>query len=83
MTNYEFSALSENEKLSIIFNNATYLDKIMIEGQARLLYALGNFYIEVSYDEDKKNPAIKYFKVLRTFKNISQLEPYLININKN
>ena len=72
MTNYEFALLEEAEKYKVIFEQGTYLDRIIVDGQDRLLYSVSNFYVELTYDDNKDD-----IKILRTFKNIGQLDPYL------
>lgn len=72
MTNYEFAALTEEEKYKVVFEEGTYLNRITVDGETRVLYAVSNFYVELKYDDFNDD-----IKLLRTFKNISQLDLYL------
>lgn len=68
--------LSETEQIHIINKHAVYLTKLDLKNTSYLLYACGNFYVEIT-DLHCKH-AYVYISV---FKDISLLEPYLDHID--
>ncbi len=75
MTLYQFKALDEEEQYNTLWNKGVFVAGRITEEHKFLLYQLEAFYIEVKYDGD-----LNKILGLRSFKNVSQLEPYLKNI---
>lgn len=75
MTLYEFNHLDESEKAETTWSGVFIADREESECKI-LLYQIDSFYVEVYYH--KVDNAIKRF---RSFSAISQLDPYLKNIN--
>jgi hypothetical protein len=69
---YEFMILPEHERYDYLWQHGVFLLS-REDGPSKFnLYACGNFYVEVKYRIEKN-----CIEGMRTFKNVSQLEPYL------
>lgn len=73
---YEYNQLSLPEQLGLLWENGVFLFNRREEAFGINLYQVSDFYVE-SWLDDKQNKITK----VRAFKNISQLEPYLENID--
>lgn len=63
MTLYEFNLLDHTKQLETIYNDATFLDNHITKDARCNLYALGKFFVEITYNSDlNKVTDIKSFK---------------------
>jgi hypothetical protein len=76
MTLYEFNSLDEQGKLEVVVGDSVYIATREDKEHMIRLYHTDDFYIELFYHFDEEA-----LKKIRTFRNVSQLEPYLGNIN--
>jgi len=75
MTLYQFKTLDEEEQYNTVWNNGVFIAVRISKEDKFLLYQIDGFYVELKYDVN-----INKIVELRSFGNVSRLEPYLINI---
>lgn len=75
MTLYEFKQLDEMEQLEAVWESVQIAERFD-KDYAIVLYQRDSFYIEVYYNRTEN-----FIRNIRTFANVSQLEPYLYNID--
>jgi len=75
MTLYQFKTLDEEEQYNTVWNNGVLIAGRTSKEDKFLLYQIDGFYVELKYDVDM-NKTVE----LRSFDNLSRLDPYLKNI---
>lgn len=75
MTLYEFKALDEMEQAEAVWD-AVHISERWDDEHNILLYQRDNFYIEVFYHRE-----LNVIRRIKSFRNTSQLEPYLGKID--
>ena len=75
MTLYEFNALDEMEQAEAVWDGV-HIGERWDEEHNILLYQRDDFYIEVFHHKE-----LNVIRRIRSFKNASQLEPYLGQID--
>lgn len=78
VTLYEFNCLEENEKAKFLWQSGTLIMNRFEDDYSINLYSLYGFYVETWYRREENR-----IQKFRTFKNLSQLEPYLDRIDLN
>jgi len=73
MTLYEFKQLDEQEQIEAVWASVQIAERFDND-YAIVLYQRDSFYIEVYYNRTEN-----FIRNIRTFANVSQLEPYLYN----
>ena len=78
MTLYQFNQLYKKEQVETLWDKGVFIADRRDNECMYLLYQIDSFYVEVSYD-DTHNTIRKF----RSFSSVTQLEPYLNNIDIN
>ncbi|MBD0352864.1 MAG: hypothetical protein ICV65_17120 [Flavisolibacter sp.] len=72
----EFQLLSDNEKITLLYEDGSYIGKRRVNHHVVLLYQFEGFYVEVFYKSYRK--FIDYF---HCFETTTFLDPYLEEID--
>jgi hypothetical protein len=70
-----FEDLPLDQKAELVWQQGAFLDCQSLECHCVSLYALGDFYVELTYDPERNR-----IVDLQVFKDISRLSPYLDKI---
>ena len=76
MTLPQFYALNEGEQMENLWDNGVHITERQDKTFRYILYSLFSFFVELKYERNDNN-----LLGCRAFKNESQLEPYLPNID--
>ncbi len=75
---YQFNISSHDKRASLVWEHGTFICFRDEEDNQLVLYDMGNFYAEVWYDLE-----MNVIKLVRGFKSLHCLEPYLESIKLN
>ncbi len=71
MTLYEFNLLTRDQQLKQLWDLGTYIDNFVSDSERCNLYAIGRFFVEVSY-----NPKTNKIDTIKSFKTGYLLDKY-------
>jgi len=76
MTLPEFSLLSRNQQVSILYDEGVYIGKIKQANKTTILYQVESFYVEIFYKKYRY-----HIESLECFRSTDKILPYLEQVN--